>query len=46
MDEGEGEGEGRRTMEAKLATESLYISSIVLLPSSSPLSITISVFFV
>jgi hypothetical protein len=35
-----------RQMEAKLATESLYISSIVLFPSPSPLSITISVFFI
>jgi hypothetical protein len=35
-----------RQMEAKLATESLYISSIVLLPSPSPSSITVSVFFV
>jgi hypothetical protein len=29
-----------------LATESLYISSIILLSSSSPLSITVLVFFV
>jgi hypothetical protein len=35
-----------RQMEAKLATESLYISSIVLLPSPFPLSITVLVFFV
>jgi hypothetical protein len=33
-----------RQMEAKLAAEPLYISSIVLLPSPSPLSITVSVF--
>jgi hypothetical protein len=33
-----------RQMEAKLAAERLYISSIVLLSSPSPLSITISVF--
>jgi hypothetical protein len=35
-----------RQMKAKLATESLYISSIVLLPSPSPLSITVLMFFI